>query len=67
MVEQRLGERVTGPWVRSGSPCPGLVHGRAAGDLQSQSFGSWPVCRKSPHAHFTYLSLLACLELLPLQ
>lgn len=59
VVEQRLGEPVTGPWVRSGSPCPGLVHGGAAGDLQSQSFKSWPVCRKSPCPF--YISVPPCL------
>lgn len=63
-LQQRLGEWVTGPWVRSGSPCPGLVH---AGDPQSHSPSSPGPYVVKAHTHFMYLSLFACLELLPLQ
>lgn len=66
-LQQRLGEWVTGPWVQSGSPCAGLVPGGATGDLQSHSPSSLGPYVVKAHTHFMYLSLFACLELLPLQ
>ena len=55
--QQGLGEWVTGPWVWSGSPCPGLVPGGAAGDLQSHSPSSLGLSVVKAHTHFMYLSL----------